>query len=170
MLRPQTATGAAGPRNSDQAGTAFISGGRFLMHSDGHSPEEVPAHCVSVSRFWIDRIPVRPFGPTSPHSGLKQHPAVHVDSDAEDHARWAGEELPTAVDFEFAARGGPESSCDPPLPDIAIPRKELEGTPQLCALSYCRRYRPAARHSEPVDTSTNDVGFRGVICEPRSAR
>lgn len=27
----------------------------------------------------------------------------------------------------------------------------------------CRRYRPAARHAQPVDTSTSHVGFRCVI-------
>ena len=30
----------------------------------------------------------------------------------------------------------------------------------LCAPNYCRRYRPAARHAEPIDTSTSHVGFR----------
>ena len=28
---------------------------------------------------------------------------------------------------------------------------------------YCRRYRSAARHAEPVDTSTSHVGFRCVV-------
>ncbi len=32
----------------------------------------------------------------------------------------------------------------------------------LCAPSYCRRYRPAARHAEPVHTSACHVGFRCV--------
>jgi formylglycine-generating enzyme len=31
--------------------------------------------------------------------------------------------------------------------------------------NYCRRYRPAARHAEPIDTSTNHVGFRCVVRE-----
>src|SRR5689334_19943219 len=35
-----------------------------------------------------------------------------------------------------------------------------EGGSHLCAPNYCRRYRPAARHAEPVDTSTSHVGFR----------
>lgn len=29
----------------------------------------------------------------------------------------------------------------------------------------CRRYRPAARHAQPVDTLTSHVGFRCVIRE-----
>jgi formylglycine-generating enzyme len=60
-------------------------------------------------------------------------------------------------------RGGPETaSYDPSLPDIRIPRKVLKGGSHLCAPNYCRRYRPAARHAEPVDTSTSHVGFRCV--------
>jgi hypothetical protein len=35
------------------------------------------------------------------------------------------------------------------------PRKVPKGGSRLCAPNYCRRYRPAARHAEPVDTSTS---------------
>lgn len=61
-------------------------------------------------------------------------------------------------------RGGLESaSYDPCLPEIKIPRKVLKGGSHLCAPNYCRRYRPAARHPEAIDTSTSHVGFRCVI-------
>lgn len=61
-------------------------------------------------------------------------------------------------------RGGrEETSYDPRLPDIIIPRKVLKGGSHLCAPNYCRRYRPAARHAQPVDTSTSHIGFRCVI-------
>nr|WP_226576033.1 formylglycine-generating enzyme family protein [Acuticoccus sediminis] len=60
-------------------------------------------------------------------------------------------------------RGGPEGgSYDPSQPEIRIPRKVLKGGSHLCAPNYCRRYRPAARHPEPVDTSTSHVGFRCI--------
>jgi len=63
-------------------------------------------------------------------------------------------------------RGGPEEgSYDPCQPQIRIPRKVIKGGSHLCAPNYCRRYRPAARHAEPVDTSTSHVGFRCVIRE-----
>ena len=63
-------------------------------------------------------------------------------------------------------RGGPEAdSYDPNQPAIRIPRKVLKGGSHLCAPNYCKRYRPAARHAEPVDTSTSHVGFRCVIRE-----
>jgi formylglycine-generating enzyme len=61
-------------------------------------------------------------------------------------------------------RGGREDeSYDPRQPDIKIPRKVLKGGSHLCAPNYCRRYRPAARHAQPVDTSTSHVGFRCVV-------
>jgi formylglycine-generating enzyme required for sulfatase activity len=61
-------------------------------------------------------------------------------------------------------RGGRvEESYDPRLPDVRVPRKVLKGGSHLCAPSYCRRYRPAARHAEPVDTSASHLGFRCII-------
>ena len=61
-------------------------------------------------------------------------------------------------------RGGREdASYDPCQPEIKIPRKVLKGGSHLCAPNYCRRYRPAARHAQPVDTSTSHIGFRCVI-------
>jgi len=61
-------------------------------------------------------------------------------------------------------RGGrEEQSYDPAQPHTRIPRKVIKGGSHLCAPNYCRRYRPAARHAEPVDTSTSHLGFRCVI-------
>jgi sulfatase modifying factor 1 len=61
-------------------------------------------------------------------------------------------------------RGGLEAeSFDPRQPEVRIPRRVLKGGSHLCAPNYCRRYRPPARHAEPVDTSTSHVGFRCVI-------
>lgn len=54
-------------------------------------------------------------------------------------------------------------SFDPDQPSIAIPRKVLKGGSFLCAPSYCRRYRPAARHPQMVDTGMSHLGFRCVI-------
>lgn len=44
-----------------------------------------------------------------------------------------------------------------------IPQKVLKGGSYLCAADYCRRYRPAARHAEAIDTSTCHVGFRCIV-------
>lgn len=40
------------------AGMARLPGGRFMMGSDEHYPEERPAHECSVAGFWIDPAPV----------------------------------------------------------------------------------------------------------------
>lgn len=67
-------------------------------------------------------------------------------------------------------RGGrPETSYDPRTPSVRIPRKVIKGGSYLCAPNYCRRYRPAARMAQPIDTSTCHVGFR-CITRPASAR
>jgi sulfatase modifying factor 1 len=78
---------------------------------------------------------------TSQHSDTASHSCCspsHSDSDAQ------------------------KASLDPRQPEIMIPRKVLKGGSHLCAPNYCRRYRPAARHAQPVDTSTGHVGFRCV--------
>jgi formylglycine-generating enzyme len=56
-----------------------------------------------------------------------------------------------------------DASYDPCEPQMKIPRKVLKGGSHLCAPNYCRRYRPAARLAEPIDTSTSHVGFRCVV-------
>ncbi|MXO65204.1 formylglycine-generating enzyme family protein [Altericroceibacterium endophyticum] len=56
-------------------------------------------------------------------------------------------------------------SFDPCTPDIKIGRRVLKGGSHLCAVNHCRRYRPAARHPQPVESSTSHVGFRCIIRE-----
>ena len=58
--------------------------------------------------------------------------------------------------------GAADSSFDPRQPDVRIARKVMKGGSHLCAPNYCRRYRPAARMAQPVDTSTSHLGFRCV--------
>jgi len=64
----------------------------------------------------------------------------------------------------FNPRGGKrEESFDPCQPDLPIPRKVMKGGSFLCAPNYCKRYRPAARMAQPVDTSTCHLGFRCIV-------
>jgi formylglycine-generating enzyme required for sulfatase activity len=61
-------------------------------------------------------------------------------------------------------RGGCEDeSFDPAQPRVRIPRRVMKGGSHLCAPNYCRRYRPAARMAQPVDTSTSHLGFRCIV-------
>jgi formylglycine-generating enzyme required for sulfatase activity len=59
---------------------------------------------------------------------------------------------PTVVREEIAASA--------PQP---VPARVIKGGSHLCAPSYCLRYRPAARQSQDIDTSTSHLGFRCVV-------
>ncbi|MGZ6014257.1 MAG: SUMF1/EgtB/PvdO family nonheme iron enzyme [Phenylobacterium sp.] len=54
-------------------------------------------------------------------------------------------------------------SCDPASPVGGIPRRVAKGGSHLCAPNYCKRYRPAARWPQPIDTTTSHMGFRCVV-------
>ena len=62
--------------------------------------------------------------------------------------------------------GAPEQSHDPRTPEVRIPRKVMKGGSHLCAPNYCRRYRPAARMAQPIDTSTCHLGIRLILRAP----
>jgi formylglycine-generating enzyme len=72
-------------------------------------------------------------------------------------------DAPKACCIPENPRGGPEAGsydgCDA---SARIPRKVVKGGSHLCAPNYCRRYRPAARHAQPIDTGMSHVGFRCV--------
>jgi formylglycine-generating enzyme required for sulfatase activity len=63
-------------------------------------------------------------------------------------------------------RGGPKSDSHDRCDSTPIPRKVVKGGSHLCAPNYCRRYRPAARHPQPIESSASHVGFRCIMRSP----
>ncbi len=83
------------------------------------------------------------------------------------HARAGASSAPTPTQDVPASCCGPQRA-----PDSASPAGQNAGAPSprvvkggshLCAPNYCLRYRPAARQSQTVDTSTSHLGFRCII-------
>jgi formylglycine-generating enzyme required for sulfatase activity len=56
----------------------------------------------------------------------------------------------------------PADSFDPELATNGLPRRVIKGGSHLCAPSYCRRYRPAARQAQAIDSPTSHIGFRCI--------
>jgi formylglycine-generating enzyme len=218
------------------------------------SPSDGPVDLRDFRNWWAWTPAAfwrRPEGQGSNVGGRERHPVVHIAyADAAAYARWAGKDLPTEAEWEYAARGGLDQTvfawgdefaprgrmmantwqgefpwqnlrtdghegtspvrsfpangyglhdmtgnvwewtcdwfrvrpaavadrpcCVPHNPRVdsaqdslgageTIPRRVIKGGSHLCAPNYCLRYRPAARQSEAVDTSTSHIGFRCVV-------
>jgi formylglycine-generating enzyme len=144
-----------------------LEGSPFTWGDDPEAPGQ------ALANFWHGSFPWRPDTGYGSTARVGSYPAngYGLFDMAGNVWEWASDwftprhpdaaETPCCIPVE--PRGGSEhGSLDPEQPQFAIPRKVIKGGSFLCADSYCRRYRPAARRPQMIDTGMSHIGFRCV--------
>lgn len=98
--------------------------GSAVFSQPAAMPNGTMADQMDLGHWWAfvsDANWRQPNGPGSSIEGMDHLPVVHVAyPDALAYARWAGRDLPSEVEWEFAARGGhvPTAEDDTPTADV----------------------------------------------------
>ena len=105
-----------------------------------------------------------PNGPDSSIATKDNHPVVHVThDDARAYAKWAGKDLPTEAEWEFAARGGLEAAIYP-WGDEARPDGRLMANTWQGRFPFENLAEDGYEGTSPVDAfPPNGYGLHDVV-------
>jgi formylglycine-generating enzyme required for sulfatase activity/tRNA A-37 threonylcarbamoyl transferase component Bud32 len=165
---PALNPGVAWARPADGMVMVYVPPGEFEMGSTEGRDNERPVHTVALDDFWIDQTEVSnaqyrrcvQAGDCSPPensssstrvlyyrtSTYDNYPVIHVTwHQAADYCAWAGAQLPTEAEWEYAARG-PEGRVYPW-------GDEFDGT----RLNYCDANCRHEHADETVDDGHADT-------------
>ena len=132
----------------EYAARGGLEGTRFAW-GDEEFPDGKP-----MANTWHGQFPTQSFGPVGTSAVGSFPPNGHGLHDM----------IGNVWEWTCDAFGDtPAAACCGPAGGEAFARNVIKGGSHLCAPNYCLRYRPAARQSETIDTSTCHIGFRCIV-------